>query len=979
MMKRLIYALVFLAQSATIVYAQDYEQAFCDVQQSFEQRSAEAQHNIREYLKNYPYTPYADEAHTMQGVLLSEKRQYQKSINELRKVHVENLSRTMEPLYYFHMGYSHLQLQEYDRALVYFVPLKKNANSPYTLQSTYYIGYCYYNLKEYGKALVEFLSLEEVGGYHKIAPYYIVQIHYALSEYDKVLDRAEKLLVDFPDNEYNDELHRMVGEIYYQDSLYEKAASHLEAYYTLRTKTKKDILRNDLYLLGISNYRIARYEQAINHLKQVNQQNDSISESTCLHLGHSYLRVNNIEKAILAYAAAIEFKIDPTLREEAMYNYVQATYLQNSALGESITAFQTFIKEYPHSKYIDKVYALMADMYLTSKNYQAALDALLEIEQPNEKVMHTCQYLRYQLAVDAFLQDKMKETIQWAKEVIETESQPSNYKTEAFYLCAQAYYRLHQYPQTIEQLDLYQQQPNLKQSNNHNTSIYLKAYALFNQEDYTTACSLYRDYVNTLANDTTNTTYPDALNRLGDCLFHDRKFQEASLIYSRVAELKSIGADYALLQNGYAQGLMHKYTEKIEILRSLTQQYPYSDYADDAFYEIARAELLQDHNTEAIEAYQYLLENYPNSSHAATASLELGMTYRTLKQYDEAIQAFKTTINTYVGSQEAYSALEGLEQIYVETNNVDEYIAYTKTLKNINMQIVSSEDSLVYTTAELQYMMGNHEQAAAGFTTYLTSFCPGGRYCTNATYYAAKSFYQLEQYDQAIEQYSALAEIPGNPYLEEACMHVAELSYDKHEYRTSLYYFQRMNEVASASNKRIIALLGILRCSYNIKEDTTAINAATQLLEQPNIDSLTRNEALYCRAKLHIKNNQYGLAIVDLTPVAKEVRTAQGAEAQYLLAECYYHLNATEMAEQEIMSFTQKQTSHQYWLAKSLILLADINITKNELFQAKQYLLALQKNYHVQDDIPTTIEQKLAHIAQLEIQQTTDTTQMQQL
>ena len=69
------------------------------------------------------------------------------------------------------------------------------------------------------------------------------------------------------------------------------------------------------------------------------------------------------------------------------------------------------------------------------------------------------------------------------------------------------------------------------------------------------------------------------------------------------------------------------------------------------------------------------------------------------------------------------------------------------------------------------------------------------------------------------------------------------------------------------------------------------------------------------------------------------------------------------------MSFTKQQTSHQYWLAKSLILLADINVKRNELFQAKQYLLALQKNYRVQeDDIQTIIEDKLELIAQMDIQ-----------
>lgn len=969
MMKRLIYAIVLLISGALVVCAQDYEKAFYNVQQCFEQRAEATQENLQEYLEKYPYTPYVDEVMAMQGIMWSEKGEYQHAIDELEKVDVKNISRTIEYTYSFHMGYALMQLHNYKKALTYLLPLKTQHNSPYTLQASYYAGYCHYNLKEYNKALVEFLSLEHVGGYRKIAPYYVVQIHYALSEYEEVLERAERLLADFPDNEYNDELHRMIGEIYYQDSIYDKAAYHLEQYHKLRVAKGRQILRNDLYLLGISNYSIEQYSQAINYLKQVKQENDSISESTCLHLGHSYLRANNLEKAILAYAAAIQFDINPILREEAMYNYVQATYLQNSALGENITAFQTFIQEYPKSRYIDRVYALMADIYLTSKNYQAALDALLEIQQPSEKVLLTCQYLRYQMAVDAFLQNDMNNALKWAIELIEKEANTTDHKTEAYYLCAQAYYQLQQYPQTIEQINLYQQQPNIAHSENQKTAIYLKAYALFNQKQYTSAEPVYREYISLLANNTSN-TYLDALNRLGDCLFHSRHFQDACDTYAQVAQLNSFGADYALLQSGYARGLMHQYAEKVKVLTSLTQQYPNSDYADDALYEIARSELQQEHNMEAINAYQTLLEKYPNSTHTAKASLELGMTYRTLKQYDEAIHAFKHTISTYIGSEESYSALEGIEQILVETNKVDEYIAYTKTLTNINMEAISNEDSLIYVTAELQYMMGNYQQAIAGLNTYLTSFCPGGRYCTNATYYAANSFYQLKQNEQAIEHFCTLADMQGNPYIEEACMRVAELSSDKQEYRTALYYYQRMSEVASSSSKRITALIGMLRCSHHlVEENNTTIDIATRLLNEPTLDSIVRNEALYYRAKAYIKDKQYESAIDDLTPVAQEVRTARGAEAKYLIAECQYHMEDINSAEEVIMSFTKQQTSHQYWLAKSLILLADINVKRNELFQAKQYLLALQKNYRVQeDDIQTIIADKLELIAQMDIQ-----------
>ena len=454
--------------------------------------------------------------------------------------------------------------------------------------------------------------------------------------------------------------------------------------------------------------------------------------------------------------------------------------------------------------------------------------------------------------------------------------------------------------------------------------------------------------------------YTDALSRLGDCFFNSRQFDNAVATYERVVRLANYGADYALFQQGYALGLLHRYPEKIKQMEQLSSRYPRSDYADDALYEMARAYLQLDQNESAVDVYTRLLGQYPNSNKASKSALELGMTFRTLHQYDKAIQAYKNTIEKYAGSEEAYAALEGLEQVYVETNNIQDYLAYTKTLSRINMQASTQEDSLVYVTAELQYLIGRYEEAAAGLTTYLTSFCPGGRYCVTAQYYAANSFYQLRQYDTAMEQYSALADIEGNPYMEEACMRVGEIAYDKQEYHTALYYFQQMQRVASSSTMRITALLGVLRCSQHIGDTAPIIAAATQLLEQEQLTDNVRQEALYYRAKAHFSNQQYGLAVVDLTPLSKEVRTPMGAEAKYLLAEAYFHLGSMELAEQEIISFTQMQTSQQYWLAKGLILLSDINAQRDDVFQAKQYLLALQANYQQTDDIRTIILEKLA-------------------
>ena len=962
MKRKIIYIIGFVLVTA-IVSAQDYESDFREVQKQFQERLKTTPANLKTYLEQYPYTPYSDEIYLMEGVLHVEKEKYKQATKAFAKVNGKNLSRETQPMLLFYWGYALLKQENYEKALSYLLRVKQK-ESLYTPHARYYAGYCYYCTKDFQNALAEFLSVQHLAGYQQIVPYYLVQIDYAQGNYEQVYTRANQLLDTFPDNKHNYELHRMLGEMYYQDSAYNDAIQHLEAYHTLTLEQEREPLRSDIYLLGVANYKVGKYQEAIQQLKNIKEQKDSISESTYLHLGHSYLRVGEEEKAKLSYAAAMRLNINSRVREEAMYNYVQITYLQGSALGDNITAFQDFLREYPNTKYTNNVYALMADMYMNSKNYKAAYDALVGIKQPDAKMQETIQFLRYQLGIDAFLQGNMKEAANWMTQVIKNEKKSSHYKTEAYYMRAESRYRMLQYPACIEDIEVFVKQSNAPKSKNYTTALYLKAYALFNQQLLKQAEYVFRQYISQA--DSTQTLFTDALNRLGDCLFSSRQFDDAVATYERAIRLGNYATDYALFQQGYALGLLHRYPEKIQKMGQLSSRYPRSDYADDALYETARAHLQLDQNEEAIKMYTRILGQYPNSNKAAKAALELSMTYRTLKQYDKAIQAYKNTIQKYAGSEEAYAALEGLEQVYVETNNISDYLAYTKTLNKINMRTSSQEDSLVYVTAELQYIMGNYEEAAAGMTTYITSFCPGGRYCVTALYYAANSFYQLRKYDAAQEQYSALAAIEGNPYMEEACMRSAEIAYDKEEYKTAAYYFQQMLRVASSSNMRITAQLGILRCNQHEGNIETVIAAATQLLEQDQLTDNIRQEALYYRAKAHLSNQQYGLAVVDLTPLSKEVRTPMGAEAKYQLANAYFQLGSIELAEEEVMSFTQMQTTQQYWLAKSLILLSDINVQRNDIFQAKQYLLALQSNYQQQDDITTIIADKLQEIATLE-------------
>lgn len=962
MTQRFVTALLLSLTILMPVQANQVEDAFLEVKQSFIHRDKNAQNELKQYIRDYPYTTYMSETQMMIGVLQVEKEKYKYALRTFQKVEWKQLERGQQPMFFFYRGYAFLKQGKFAEAASCFKTLR-DSQSPYTLQGKYYYAYSWYVQGEYDKALPDFLELEHTAQYKSVVPYYIIQIYYARRQFDEVYSRAEHLLTSAPDNDNNGEIHRILGEIHYSEGRYSEAIDHLKQYEQSFTKQQRDIVRADIYLLGMADYLTGDYNEAITYLKRVKEEKDTLTESTFLHLGHSYVKTDNIEKAKLNYQAAMRMGLNDRTREEAMYNYALCTYQTGTALGESIHAFNDFLQAYPNTAHAEQVYRLMATMYMSSKNYAAALEAIERIKNPNSDLIQTKQYLRYQMGADAFVQGKMQETVKWMSEVINNEPGTSAYKTDAYYYRAEARYRLKDYEGSYGDTQLYLHQPDAASSANRSAANYLLGYTLFNLGQYPEAEDVLRTFCSTT--DQPN-LYSDAMNRIGDCCFNARAFADAEKAYKEVIDQGKTGVDYALFQYGYVMGLTRRYEAKAEMMEQLVNRFPKSDYADDALYERARACLQDERNEDAIAAYSQLTSHYPNSPFARKAALEKAMIYRNLRQYDEALAAYRLTIETYPGSEEAYAALDGMEQIYVETNQINEYIRYTKQLGKINMAVSSQEDSLVYTAAELQYMLGNYAQAAAGLQTYMTHYCPGGRYCTMAAYYAADSHYRLNNREEALALYLPLSESETNPYIEECCTRAAELAYDKKDYSVARTCFQRLRLLATNNQTALTASLGELRCAYFLGDNEAVVEVATNLLGEEHTTEAVRQEALYNRAKVYFASGKYGLAVVDLTPLAKDVRIVTGAEAKYLLAESYYHLNALDDAEQEIMSFAGMKTQHQYWLAKSLILLSDINMQRGETFQAKQYLLSLQTNYKGNDDIRQIVSEHLRQIEDAE-------------
>ena len=957
---------IALALCAVGCFAQttEMEKQYHALAERFNGRDKQLQRDLKAYLQAFPYTTFTDEVKFMQGVLQVEKGHYKQSLKILETVEAKALTRPHQTDYSFYRGYAYLMMQEYQRASIYFAQLGKGDNR-YATRGNYYYAYCMYKMEKYDKALPALLALENEPAYAQTVPYYIVQIYYAQQNYEEVSSRAEVLLRERPDSPNNSELHRILGEIYYQRKDYAQAIEHLRIYCQAAAAAKEEPVRNDMYMLGQAEFATGQYEEAIKSLKRVKQEKDAISESTCLTMGNAYVKLNQPEQAKLSYQAAANYRITPAVTEEASYNYTLCTYESSSALGESVHAFNDFLHQFPDSKYEGRIYELLSSALMQSKNYAAAIATLDSIDNPTPKMKETKQYLRYQLGADNFLQGKMQQAVEWMTEVIAHQSESDTYTTEAYYVRAEADYRLRAYQACEADLSAFFARPDAKKSENYMIAQYLQGYSAFSQAKYEAAKEAFSRYIDgTIA---TEATYADALNRIGDCYFNARQFSQAISYYTQVSNLQAAGADYALFQRGYALGLMHRYNDKVTVLKELLTRYPKSDYADDGIYEIARAQLQMDDERGAIATYEQLLATYPHSTLARKASLERAMLYRNLGQNTDAIAAYRKTIEKFPATDEAYTALDALQALYVEEGKVDEYVAYTKGLAKMNMNVTTKEDSLLYASAEMQYMQADYQKATVSLSNYITQYCAGGRYCTTARYYLADAYYRMAKYSEALAQYIVLAEMAANPYQEEAATRVAEICYDKGDYNCALEAFYRLHSLASSREKTNVARLGILRCSQLLGRHQAAIDIAGQILSDTPLSEDTRNEALYCRAKAYVAQKQWSQAQPDLKALSTEVRTAQGAEAKYLLAQSYFETGDPDNAETQVMEFTKMNTQQQYWLARALILLSDINCQRGEYFQARQYLLVLQQNYAVKgDDIPALVSTRIAQLDELE-------------
>ena len=926
------------------------------VYSAYEQGRPNAVELLKDYLDVYLASRHADEVNFLIGSAHFGQGEYQKAIFWFNESNIDMLSPEQQEAYCFRLAYSLLQIGDMEKARGYFARIEQ-IGTKYREASTYYVAYIDYATGKYNNALVEFTRLKDLPDYKERSLYYITQIYFIQNKYEKVISEGKELLASYPDSENNSEVYRIMGNAYYHLGNEDQAINMLSKY----VSSTDSPLRGDLYILGVCYYNKGNYSSAVNALGRTVRENDALSQNAYLYLGQSYLKLKDKNNARMAFEAAATSSFDKQVKEAAMYNY--ALLIHETAFtgfGESVTIFEDFLNDFPNSKYADKVNDYLVEVYLTTKNYQAALNSIDKIKHPSTKILEAKQDILFQLGTQAFTNMELDKAVDLFSRAISLGAYNLESRNDAYFWRGESYYRQGEYNKAISDYRTY-----LNNTRQRNTDMYALAhynlgYSYFKLKEYGEALNRFRQYVNLESNQQTP-AYADAYNRIGDCLFHNRQFAMAEENYTRAAQLQPSAGDYSVYQKGFLLGLQKDYKGKISVMDRLIREFPESQYVDDALFEKGRSYVLLDNNQAAAASFEQLMRDFPQSSLARKAGVQLGLIYFNDNQPEKAAEAYKNVISNYPGSEEAKVALQDLKSVYIELNDINSFAAYANSLGgNVRFE-VSEQDSLTYLAAEKLFMRGDNEGARRSLTNYLQTF-PQGAFSSNANFYLASIAFAKKDLEEAKRLFSLVLESGDTKFREESWARKAEIEYLDKDYAAAMESFKHLQAVAENPENKEAAKLGLMRCAELTGQPQEALLAANDLLKEPKLSPEIMSEARYVRAKAYISLKQENKALADLKEISKDTRTIHGAEAKYLLAQLYYDNKDDKNAETVLMNFIENGTPHQYWLARGFILLADIYIRQGDDFQARQYLTSLQNNYKGDDEIAAMIEDRLGKL-----------------
>ncbi len=907
----------------------DYNLVCCQV----ELGSAEAEQLMLGFMKRYPSSQQANRMRFMLACYHSDNGDFEAAEPLFDEVDYEALNAREKERYDIRLGYIRFVKGDYLTASNCFANV--SVKSEYYDHALYYTSYIDYHSGRYAEAKSGFEQLKTSDAYCQVVPYYLLQIEYREQNYDYVVAEGERLLSTSTRAVHAD-LVRIIAESYFIKGNYSQALKYIAQY------PAEQYGRQENYIKGYSLYRLARYRDAIEPLRNVCGAMDSLTQNASYHLADCYLRINDKESAASAFSMASIEGFDNTIAENALLNYGRLKYeLGGGRFNESLNVLKSYLYRYPESLHRAEVQTLLIAAYYNSRDYEAAYNAIKAMPSPDKELRVALQKVAVFRAVDAIKVGKYDTAESLLKEAESIGLSPK-YKALAIYWQGEVAMLRGDYETAKSKYDSYIRSAP-KTDAEYLMAHYGLGYVHFVAKDWESSSVAFDTFVREYSY--RDSYMFDAQNRLGDTRFSQRQFNAARKAYKIALGAPSAQRNYARYQLALIDGVESDYDSKIEGLKSIIMDAE-GDYVDDAWYELGRTYIAMERYSDGAATLVDFVNNDATSPYYVKALSDIGLAYYNLGKRDEARTYYERVVEYDPQSSSALEAMRGIREIYVANGDIDGYFSYAERSGVQSDMSIAARDSLSFAAARTVYLEGDVPRAIAKLRAYLDDFDTGYNR-SEALFYLSDSYIRDGKRESALQSMEELLGHGTNQYTERVLVVYAPMCREMGFSEKAATSYRKLYDVAHDDERRSVAVDGYVDASLDYLSGDDILSLADEVETMEHSTNATKRKVLIAKARvLELRGDDMAYDIYRY--LADDRRTVEGAEAYYNLIEQQYYVGNSAAAEQ--MVYDLGECGSMYWQAKCFIILGDIMRDKGNTFQARATYQSIVDGYSVSDD-----------------------------
>ncbi len=864
------------------------------------------------------------------------------------RVNTINLTIRNEEAFNFKYAYSLFANKAYTKAKEYFLLLLDSQE--YGAQAKYYYGYIAYKDDDYETADTYLGEVVGDKNFKTDVSYYLADMNFKLGKFEKAIEYGLPLLEKAKRVEHS-EISKIVGESYFNLQKYDEAILHLNNYKGKRGKWNN----TDYYFLGYAYYQKNDFENAINNFNKIINGNNDVAQNAYYHLAECYLKLEKKNEALNAFKNAAEMKFKPEIQKDAWLNYAKLSYEIGNPYKNVPDVLQEYIELYPNSENKNEINDLIISAYITSKDYEGALNYLKN--KKSEKERSLFQKAAFYRGVELFIEGNYES----AKENFEnslTIPLDANFTARANFWKGECNYRLNNFSDAITNFKTFISNSKASETEEFELINYNIGYAYFKQKEYEKAIEEFKNYTNKNTNDDLKRN--DSYLRIGDGYFASSNYSNAITYYKKAIEMKGIDADYAQFQIAISYGLINKENDKIATLNSFLNIHLKSTYRDDALFVLGNSYINKNQNELALENFDNLISNYKRSPLVSKAMLKKGLIFYNTERNEQALATYKNIVTRFPNTAEAKQAVKNTRQIYVDIGRVDEYAAWVKNIDFVN--VTNAElDNDTYESAEKQYLQNNHIKSIESFTKYLQSF-PKGLHALSANFYLAQSLFSENQHSKTIPYYTYVINQERNEFTENALSSLSQVYLENNNWESAISTLERLEKEADLPQNTTFSQSNLMKGYYENKEYSKAVNYAELVLKNVKLENRIKSDAHLIIARSAIKTKNEDKARIAYKEVEKIASGELKAEALYYDAYFENKDGSYRVSNEVVQKIAADYAAYKYWGAKGLILMATNYYELQDAYQATYILESVLKNFAEFDDVVEEATKELNRI-----------------